>query len=166
MDSDEISSYFKAFGKKVYTKFKGCFASDNLPLIVESNNFYFINTQDTKESQKKFGNGHWTVLFGGSPQEKKDYAIFFDPFGRICDNYDLIQKVLKDHTYIMYNNICIQSILSNFCGFHCVLVSLFWCHGFSFESILQSIYDLKTSHEMTNDMRALKLITNLTPADL
>ena len=166
MDSDEITSYLRSFGDVVYSKFKGCFTFDRLPQIIESQHFYIINTKDSKECEKKDGNGHWTILFGSdSHQGEKKYAIFFDPFGRICENYNLIKKTLKNHSYMLYNNICLQSIFSNLCGVHCVLVSVFMCHHYTFESILYSVYDLSTQHEMTNDLIALKVFHNLTPAD-
>ena len=175
MDSDKMKSYFQI--SKVSSKFKGCYTSNNLPESIESHYFYFINTSNTKESEKKNGYGHWTVLFGAPistpPQPltseatpKDTYAIFFDPYGRICENYDLIKKTLKSHSYILYNNYPIQSIFSDLCGVHCSLVSVFWSYDYSFESILLSLYDFSSDHEMTNDMRALKLFKCLTPSNL
>lgn len=107
-------------------KFRGVFSADNFPL--GGTGKFIINTHpSTKKGE------HFIVLV----REKRKF-IFFDPLGLTLDSYPYVKKRIEQSKhpkkYHLYLKGPVQSPLSSFCGFFCVLFLL--------------IYDLKSSQKL------------------
>ena len=160
MDNHQIEQIYYNLGEPVCSKFAGCFLADRLPQKFELDQFYVLNTIPSSQSEP----GHWVVYFGsergGLSGATKDSttdnqgALYFDSFGNIPDNPDLIRKSLDIQDRIFYNNFSLQSIFSNSCAIHCLLVSFLWAQGLCMSEILTRVYNTRTRNELENDVIA------------
>jgi hypothetical protein len=98
--------------------YRGCFSSDNIPSIkkenLKTNNNFIVNLSRQNEP-----GSHFIALI-----ITPDSAYYFDSFGNTCQNKDIINylKVLGKKNY--YNDLPIQSVSSDMCGFYCALQCL------------------------------------------
>ena len=171
MDNRQIEQIFYNLGEPVRSKFAGCFSADRLPQQFDRNKFFIINTIPSSVSE----DGHWTVYFGSErgvhtegstggqaevPEDNQG-ALFFDSFGNYPSNSDLIRKSLDIRNIIYYNNFGCQSIFSNSCSIHCLVVSFLWSTGLSMSEILKRVYNTQTRNEVENDVRAYMFMKDL-----
>ena len=170
MDNHQIEQIFYNLGEPVLSKFGGCFPADRLPQKFKLDQFYVINTIPSSSSTP----GHWVVYFGskkggllgatkGLTESAKGStgALYFDSFGNYPDNLDLIQKSLDIQDIIFYNNYSLQSIFSNSCAIHCLLVSFLWSQGMCMSEILTKVYNMQTRNELENDVIAYQYLKKI-----
>lgn len=105
----ELEKYSK---KIIGNTFLGVFPSDDFPKLfsTKKNTSVIFNLSKSNESGT-----HFIAIF---KKGKKIY--YFDSFGEICKNKNIL-KFLKLHTNTIYCNVKkIQSLTSNFCGLYCL----------------------------------------------
>lgn len=101
--------------------------SEVLPHRLSNPALYILN------SDSESGKGeHWcAVLYSGRECE------FFDPFGMPPSFYGF-EKILNTRVveYGLHNPVCVQSIMSNKCGHHCLFYCFHRCRGYSLADII------------------------------
>ena len=116
MNSTELKYIAKKM--KIYD-FLGTFGVDQLNLINQSERGVLIfNTDEAKDSGT-----HWVGLC-----ITKTSLFFFDPLGFKYFDFSSIHLktfILKRKKNVFFNNLQIQSLISNFCGVHCLLFCYF-----------------------------------------
>lgn len=93
--------------------FKGVFAVNEVPPL-ENKSFVVCNTQRRSQPGE-----HWVLLF-----KNNDRTTYFDSFGLAPIELPL-RKIHIDE----FNDKCIQSLYSPFCGCYCTYVAYMLCNG-------------------------------------
>lgn len=101
--------------------YRGIYAMDTLPDCTPG--YYIINTDDQDEPGE-----HWLAVFNDH-----GHIEYFDSFGR--PPLDKRLETFLGKTY-KYNDIPLQLLFSNACGFYCVYYILHRCRGYSMEEII------------------------------
>ena len=137
----------------LFTKsiFEGVYALDKVPTNLQHNAIYVINLDKSKEK-----GSHWTAL-----KIDREQVIYFDSLARPPPK-EIVPKMYKIGKDILYADIPIQSILSQVCGYHVLLVCLFWARGWSLKEIMTEIYKAQEKKYLRNDYLAVKVISSLT----
>jgi hypothetical protein len=105
LNNIEINKYLKN-----YSRYKGCYQKDNLPMI-ENRCYYIVNLQSSKD-----GDGtHWCLLYC----IKKNLIFWFDPIGFLPP-----EEISTKYNYY-YNPIDIQDIDATTCGYFCIACILY-----------------------------------------
>lgn len=105
MNSLEIKRFVERYDRDGV--FKGVFACDNLPVIVEKPALYIIN-----QARKSESGTHWVVLY----LDSSNSCYYFDSFGLPATNGFIISHMKKHSTYIYFNKKQLQHISSSKCG--------------------------------------------------
>lgn len=142
MDGLQIA-YLLSLDKYTSRYFKGYGMRDTpvLPSPKSKSALYILNTD------KSSGPGeHWCAAFFDDCKGE-----FFDPFGMPPHTYNF-PNLLETQSVgnILYNNIMVQDLESDACGFHCIFYSHFRCRGYSMKEILNmyNYKNLKRNDEM------------------
>ena len=137
---DNISNFQIHKVLKGYPNFRGVFAMDMLPKLINKNECGVINV-----------NRHWVAYCHN--EKRSDY---FDPFGTLIKT--IPQKIVNylrsrnKHQPIVYNDACIQSPLSQKCGCFAIKYIQLRQFGMSAENTLKQFTDSPSSY---NELLAL-----------
>ena len=146
MNNLEIETIIRKFDSN--RLFQGCYPSDRIqPLQPRSVTIYNTSNSSTEM-------GHWTVVFcGENPFKKPDSrtVVYFDPFGSIPQNIQLIEEILRFAPNLKYCNIPVQSIFSELCSLHVLYAVILYCNQHSVEEIFTRFYHPNASDEFFND---------------
>jgi hypothetical protein len=119
LKNDKYSKYY----------FKKVIAIDQLPQCCNKikTSAYVINTDEHyKQGQ------HWVAIF----YTKKRTCEFFDSFGMGPEFYGLDKFISKTSNSCITNNIALQSFISEYCGYYCILFILLRSRNISFNKFL------------------------------
>jgi hypothetical protein len=79
---------------------------------------------------------HWVAIYF----TKSGKCEFFDSYGR--KPCGLILRYLSDNcSKYTYNNICVQSLWTTYCGHLCLYFLIWRCRGISFKTIIRYLLD-------------------------
>jgi len=98
--------------------FAGVFPSDGLPKSAGSFKSFIVNL----DPKTKPGS-HWTAIFfshGKNPSIKNKSAFYFDSYGRLPSNKNIINFLVNNASNISYNFHGFQSFDSFTCGHFCL----------------------------------------------
>ena len=110
MDSNEINKFAKLFDIK---DFIGVFAIDELPLIPKNRTGLVIFNTDTSQSVGQ----HWIAL-----SIKKRSILYFDSLsGKFQYSTTFIDYMKNSKKELAWNELQIQSDISDKCGIHCLV---------------------------------------------
>ena len=133
------SDYLDELSKYCLPNFQGVFACDFLNL--QNNGTYISNlSMSTKPGT------HFVSI-----SVKDDHIVYFDPFGVKCNDIYIEIAFAKTNKPIFYVNQCIQHMLSEHCGYHCLAFLIADFLGMStieFLSLYEK-YDLFDNDEIT-----------------
>jgi len=101
--------------KPLCNSYGGCFSSDTIPSLSETEERNFIVNLST---QKEEGT-HFICLI-----VTKNSCYYFDSFGMMCRNRNILSYMRTLKRKVYYNKQIIQDITSQFCGFYCALICL------------------------------------------
>ena len=128
METDQIANVLEYLFSKSPVSFLGVFPSDLLPLHCAIEAFapccYVANT----DPKGKDGS-HWVAFF----HESQNSLDFFDSFGR--HPYDLGFH-FDNITRLRYNQIQVQSSLSDVCAQYCIFFLIHRSHGVPMRNII------------------------------
>jgi hypothetical protein len=101
-----------------YTRkiFGGTYPIDKLPKRVQYPSCFVINNQPSYQTGE-----HWVAVYF----TKNKNAVFFDSYGNNPSFYKLTKFVKNNSKMFEYNHKQIQSYLSEYCGYYCLLFLLF-----------------------------------------
>jgi hypothetical protein len=100
--------------------FRGCFYRDNLKTI-QPNSSYIINLNSELDEHGKRNTGsHWVALLTNDMKQ----AIYFDSYGE-RETVEIRNLLKCNHYKIGHTSKNIQSLMSNLCGFFCLLFIYF-----------------------------------------
>jgi hypothetical protein len=118
------STVFKGFGMR---------DSEQLPGLLDTFRpaLYVLNT-DVESGKGE----HWCVVFFA----RRGVCEFFDPFGFSPEVYGFKPLLTFYSSYIEYSNICVQSVMSKACAYHCLFFAYHRCRKPDMQSTL-SLYD-------------------------
>lgn len=112
--------------------FIGIFARDELPMITKYPTCFILNTA------KRSHNGeHWLAFYFDS----KKNCNFFDSYGNHPSFFNLTNYIIKYSNNLFYNKKCIQSWVSENCGFYCILFLILRATGYEIDKISDLFYD-------------------------
>lgn len=97
--------------------FNGCFSCDNISENICSLKYasLIVNLSNSYESGTHF----ITIIL------KPQHVIYLDSFGKPCQNDLIYEFMRKCNRPIIMNDLCIQHVLSNYCGFFCMALCLY-----------------------------------------
>ena len=128
--------------------FQGCHPSDKIqPLRPRTVTIYNTSNSDIEM-------GHSTAVFCGEDPVKKPESktcVYFDPFGTIPENFQLVQEILRFTPNLKYCNVQLQSIFSELCALHVLYAVILYCNQHSVEEIFTRFYHPNTADEFFND---------------
>ena len=131
----------------------GIFPIDKLPKVLDSKHAYVVNLDTSKEE-----GSHWVgVQTFGAPH----MTTYFDPFG-ISPPVEIIPNLLSVGKDIYYADIAVQSVLSQYCGYHVLMVSLLMQRGITLQDILSRGYQAQDEQYLRNDFTAAIVIHAVT----
>jgi len=134
--------------------FRGVYCLDELPIILQANSIYILNTACTHS-----GGRHWVLLFC-SPTGR---CTYFDSLGVGLERRAAILRhiITFNDRNCMASNLVLQSDDSQYCGWFAIYVALKLSQGLDFHRVIQDLYDLDTRH---NDYLIVRLchVENLT----
>ncbi len=120
MNSLEISNLMKR-NKHTKNKFKGVFASDNLPKQnIQKPACFIINTDPSS-----LPGTHWVAIY--FPKIGKTY--YFDSFGVRPSVKSIISFISRNSTHYEYNKKQLQNVFSVVCGNYCCEYLFHRCQG-------------------------------------
>lgn len=103
--------------------FNGVYAMDSLPEL--SNGMYVINTDDHDEPGE-----HWVAVYCHEINE------YFDSYGLLPQDFRL-RNFLNNE--FIYNNVKLQLLWSDACGFYCVYYLIHRARGLSMFEIIDTL---------------------------
>ena len=132
--------------------YAGVFPIDLLPDVLKPQQVYILNLDTSKEK-----GSHWVCLQTiGAPE----IITYFDSFGS-PPPLEIIPKLLRNGKTIVYSDIAVQSILSQYCGYHCLMVTLLMERKFTLKDILIDCYRAEDEQYLRNDCVAALVIHSL-----
>ena len=132
--------------------YAGVFPIDLLPDVLKPQQVYILNLDTSKEE-----GSHWVCLQTiGAP----DTITYFDSFGS-PPPLEIIPKLLRNGKNIVYSDIAVQSILSQYCGYHCLMVTLLMERNFTLKDILVNCYKAEEEQYLRNDCLAALVIHSI-----
>ena len=139
----------EALQNDIYSKkfFKGVVAIDQLPKTIKKikSSAYVVNSEKSYEDGE-----HWFSIFW----DKNSNCEFFDSLNMGPTFYGLDNFLLKTSNSVIYNNIQIQSFLSQYCGYYALLFILSRSRNIKFLDFLE-YFDYDT---LKNDFKIKKFI--------
>ena len=132
--------------------YAGVFPIDLLPDILKPHQVYIVNL-DTSEQE----GSHWVCL---QTFDAPETITYFDSFGT-APPLEMIPKLLSNVKNIVYSDIAVQSILSQYCGYHCLMVALLMERKFSLKDILINCYRAEEEQYLRNDCLAALVIHSI-----
>ena len=137
MDTQQIDKLLSHALLKSPVSFLGVFASDQLPLPTAIETFspccYVANTDPTGQE-----GSHWVAFFHSDPNS----LDFFDSFGE--NPFDLgfhVEKITKTR----YNQVQVQSALSDVCAHYCIFFLIHRAHRVPMRNIIAKFKSFKYS---------------------
>ena len=125
MDSLQIAEILKHVTRK---KFKGVFASDNLPSPHSTPYCFVVNSDKQNEPGTQ-----WMAIYVPTPNSVE----FFDSFAK-APNYD-INKFLSNFKWQKRNKTRVQSSADISCGPHVIYFLVNRCRGMPFDAIIHRL---------------------------
>lgn len=112
------------------TKFRGVFASDQLPDLVDIYPSAYIANVDPSDQP----GSHWVAMY--FTEEGK--AEFWDSYGQTPNLYSRTFKnfLERNSNYWIMNHTVLQSLDSSVCGEYCIYYLIHRCRGFSMSTIV------------------------------
>lgn len=132
--------------------YEGVFPVDQVPKL-KRQKIYIVNLDKSYEP-----GSHWV---GIQTLEMPNYVTYFDPFGSLPPK-EIISKLLQAGNEVWYSNQPVQSPLSQYCGYHVLMVSLLMARGFSLQEILTHGYLAQDQDYLRNDFVSVLVIRSLT----
>ena len=131
MDDQQIEFYLKKMN--AISKCKGIYCIDEFNAdLIETGHFVILNTlpkanfEKKKNGHKEKISGHWILLLAGKDLNDANTPVYFDPIGLLPQNLDFVMNLLNCKTTWLYNNVSLQSLFSELCGYHVLYVVFFW----------------------------------------
>ena len=155
MNNLQISNIFE----KIHLhngKFLGVYSSDTIPNFFKTNKrgndfSLIVNTDPSSEPGE-----HWVAFY----IPKQGIVEYFDSFGREPNNSNF--SIFLKNTDFLYNNIRLQSVLSNVCGQYCI----FYILARHFNLDYADIIHLFSNNHSVNDNFVNEFINDLFSLDL
>lgn len=147
MNEDQIYACIQSLGIEAIQRYRGCRRIDELPSNMKNGEFIVLHSSP----QGGQNIGHWTALFFGSIHAGDTSLNYFDSFGLWPQSLRFIEMCLEKAPFIMYNNICLQSIFGDSCPYHVLYTVYHWLNGLSLLAILSQKYDINTLSSCKND---------------
>jgi hypothetical protein len=145
------NNYIESILQRRTKYFIGVYSADNLPQNLNTSEKFTLicNHDNVGEAGSHFIS---IICF-------PDYVFYLDSFGYPC-NIDTIKYFLQSlKRKIFYNSLQLQDFTSSYCGFYCILYSLY------FDKIFDSMAPLKIKFNMNNllenDMLCVEQIKRL-----
>ena len=132
--------------------YAGVFSLDQLPEL-QKKKIYILNLDKSHQS-----GSHWV---GIQTLEAPNYVTYFDSFGSL-PAVEIMSKLLKAGKEIWYSDKPVQSPLSQYCGYHVLMVSLLMARGFSLQEILIHGYQAEDEAYLRNDFVSVLIIRSMT----
>lgn len=145
------NTFIETFLANKVTNFDGVFSADNIPKTIASKTYFIIICNQENEGEE----GTHFVTIIGFP----DYAIYLDSFGLPCKILRINQFLNSLDRPIYYNDRQIQSHLSNFCGFYCIMYTLYFDKKINGDKVENIFFD--SVNLMNNDNSCLNEIKKL-----
>ena len=135
-----------------YTKkhYGGTFALDRLPEHLSPNQLFILNLSPSGHE-----GSHWTQI------STIDGLTYFDSFGR-PPPLEIVPKLLTAGQTVYWSDQVIQSLISQVCGYHVLMVSFLQARGYNLREILTNFYHSDDEDYLRNDAYALRVISLLT----
>lgn len=145
MNTYEIESIINC-DKFSQNKWLGVFAFDKLPKIDIYPSCLILNTDKSKDP-----GSHWLAIYFS----KSRTAEFFDSFGQQPDYFELDEYLRENSNKIIYNDVTIQGLGSNYCGLYSILFLYLRNRGHNFSKIInffksKNINDHQIADFLTN----------------
>lgn len=125
--------------------FKGVYARDNLPKLINFPACFIINTHNANQ-----GGEHWLAFY----YDEKGNAEFFDSYGNHPSFFELESYLNNTSKNWTWNKKQLQSFNSPLCGYYCSLYLLYKNLNYSLEYFLNKFSNFFN----VNDMVLLNLI--------
>ena len=144
LNTNEI---YKILFKDEFAKkdFKKVVPFDCLPNHPDYPSSFVVNTDPRGQKGE-----HWLALY----YDEKGVCTFFDSFGNNPNYFGLDKYIQRTSTKYEYNNMQIQSLFSNTCGYYCIYFILLKSRGYNLIDI-QNLFS-KTNFNM-NDYLITKI---------
>lgn len=113
--------------KRTASAFRGVFASDELPNCAPTSALYVCNTDPSTK-----GGEHWIVIYF----DGKRRAEYFDSFGMQPTVAEFEEFMARNSVVWTRNNVTVQDVLSDACGYHCVFFAVHRCVGFNMNAVV------------------------------
>ena len=134
----------------------GTFPADRIPPHLLTRQRFQIIVNTTRSDAAPGKSGHFVCI-----EATPDYITYIDPFGRACEQRDIIEFIRgckRPSTF--YNHTCIQDEASVFCPLYCALFVLYfhlkprWQLSFSSDSLkLNEQKCMEQLYRLINDPR-------------
>ena len=114
---------------KVKRMFGGIFPRDKLPItIAKKPVIYIVNTDHSR------GHGiHWVCIFIGV----NNVIEYWDSFGFDIRHKEIHDFVVLNSTRYVFNNLVLQPLFSDTCGYYCLFFAKYKSRGVSMRGILR-----------------------------
>ena len=109
------------------SSFRGVFASDELPICAPTSSLCVCNTDPSTK-----GGEHWIVIYF----DGKRRAEYFDSFDMHPTVAELEEFMPKNSVVWTRDNVTVQDVLSNACGYHCIFFAIHRCVGFNMNAVV------------------------------
>lgn len=150
MNSEEINALMLS---DIHVKriFKGVFPRDCLPSHINGERSILIVNTDHSKGQGE----HWVCIYLNTVEGVSEY---FDSFGLPPRTKDVESFIKNNSLKYTYNNIVLQPIVSDTCGYFCYYYAKRKARGMNMRSILRH---LRSTRPYYNNHQILKNIHHL-----
>ena len=103
---------------------EGVYFKDKIPADIKTNKTYIINLQDSETDEGEQNSGtHWVMFQVNETPKGTIKPFYFDSYG--APPPENVKKVIrkKFKKYLPYNNIDIQSLMNDACGYYCLAIA-------------------------------------------